>query len=232
MNLKTAILVFANSAKEELQHKPIVGGEKLFSELTEQTMSIVECSGLPFFVFTEKNQIGRTFGERFVNAIQATYDLGFENVIAIGNDTPHLKKHHLLESAKQLENNKFVLGPSADGGFYLMGLPKSQFNPDIFLKLPWQSKYLSKRISLLIKASEIEIAKLPILYDIDTIEDLKTITKFNFNFSRILRSIIFQIVNSYTEIPQYKAHIKEHYHLQSFYNKGSPFLFNYNYSAI
>ena len=58
MNLKTAILVFANSAQEELQHKPIVGGEKLFTELTKRTLSIVKNSGLPFCIINENNQNG------------------------------------------------------------------------------------------------------------------------------------------------------------------------------
>ncbi|WP_299434770.1 DUF2064 domain-containing protein [uncultured Aquimarina sp.] len=222
MNIKTAILVFANSSKEELLHKPMIGGEKLFTELTKKTLSVVESSGLPFFVFTERKQSGKTFGERFVNAIQSIYDLGFENVITIGNDTPHLKKHHLLESVKQLENNKFVLGPSADGGFYLMGLHKSQFNRSTFLKLPWQSKDLAKSISLLIKTAKIEVALLEVLHDIDTVEDLKIISKLSFAFSNVLRAIIYKITHSSCEISKYVIPIKDTSHHASFYNKGSP----------
>ncbi|WP_298545337.1 DUF2064 domain-containing protein [uncultured Aquimarina sp.] len=226
MNRKTAILIFANSSKEELLHKSIVGGEKLFTELTKKTLAVVESSRLPFFVFTEKNQNGKTFGERFVNAIQTTYDLGFENIITIGNDTPHLKKHHLLESARQLENSKFVLGPSADGGFYLMGLHKSQFNIDTFLKLPWQSKHLAKSISFLIKNTEIEVAQLEVLYDIDTVDDLKIISKLNFTLSKALQAIIYYITNSLTEISKHINSTKKTCYLESFYNKGSPIFSN------
>ncbi|WP_298310485.1 DUF2064 domain-containing protein [uncultured Aquimarina sp.] len=232
MNIKTAVLVFVNSSKEELLHKPIIGGEKLFTELTKKTMQVVESSGLPFFVFTEKRQTGKTFGERFVNAIQATYDLGFENIITIGNDTPHLKKHHLLESAKQLQNNKFVLGPSVDGGFYLMGLHKSQFNINTFLKLPWQSKHLAKSISFLIKNTEIEVAQLEVLYDIDTVDDLKIISKLNFTFSETLQAIIYHITNSQIEIVKHNDSIKDTYYLRSFYNKGSPMYSNSSFYTI
>ncbi|WP_299312566.1 DUF2064 domain-containing protein [uncultured Aquimarina sp.] len=226
MNIKTAILVFANSSKEELLLKPIIGGEKLFTELTKKTLSVVESSGLPFFVFTERKQSGKTFGERFVNAIQSIYDLGYENVITIGNDTPHLKKHHLLKSAVQLEKNKFVLGPSADGGFYLMGLHKSQFNFNTFLQLPWQSKHLTKSISLLVTTARIEVAQLEVLYDIDTINDLKIISKLSFTFSGTLRSTIFRLTHSPIEISIYTDSIKDTYRLQSFYNKGSPIFSN------
>ncbi|MDH7447943.1 TIGR04282 family arsenosugar biosynthesis glycosyltransferase [Aquimarina sp. 2201CG14-23] len=222
MNLKTAILVFANSAQEELQHKPILGGEKLFDELNKRTLAIVESSKLPFYIFTEKNQFGTTFGERFVNAIQTIYDLGFDNVITIGNDTPHLKKHHLLESARQLQNKKFVLGPSTDGGFYLMGLHKSQFNPSIFLKLPWQSGHIAKRISLLIKTAKIEVTKLQVLFDIDTFEDLKTVSRFGFNLSGVLQKIIYKIIQYPVTIWQHIVIIKNNTLLRSLYNKGSP----------
>jgi len=222
MNSNTAILVFVNSAQEELLHKPISGGEKLFNELTQRTIAITRNSGLPFFIYTEKNQIGDTFAERFVNAIQTTYDLGFENVITIGNDTPHLTKKHLLESVTHLQNNKFVLGPSADGGFYLMGLHKSQFNPSTFLKLPWQSKDLAKNVSLLIKTAKIQVEQLEVLYDIDTVDDLKIITKLSYHISKTLKSTIDKISNSCKVLLRHVLFIIDQFFLQYFYNKGSP----------
>ncbi|SEL63022.1 hypothetical protein SAMN04487910_2851 [Aquimarina amphilecti] len=223
MNKRTAILVFANSSKEELLNKPIIGGEKLFTELTKKTIKVVKSSGLPFFVFTEKNQNGKNFGERFVNAIQDTYDLGYENVITIGNDTPHLNKNHLLDSAIQLENEKFVIGPSSDGGFYLMGLHKSQFNLNTFLELPWQSKKLAKSISVMINTSKIEVARLEVLHDIDSLEDLKIVSRLSSKFSTTLKTIIYQIINTEKEIFNLNKLLKDTYLLSSFYNKGSPF---------
>ncbi len=222
MNLKTAIIVFANSAKKELEHKPIVGGEKLFLELTKKTISVVKSTELPFFVFSEKNQKGNSFGERFTEAINTTFDLGFENVMIIGNDTPHLKKHHLLESAKHLQNGKLVLGPSMDGGFYLLGLHKSQFNLNKFLKLPWQSRQLIKSISQYIEEADITLSKLPILYDIDTIEDLKAVTRFSFILSRTVAKIIKNILSSSIKFSTDLFMTSYKSHELSFYNKGSP----------
>ncbi|MBW1295444.1 TIGR04282 family arsenosugar biosynthesis glycosyltransferase [Aquimarina litoralis] len=224
MKLKTAILVFANSSKQEVLNKPIFGGDRLFSALNKATLKVVKSTGIPFFVYTEKDQIGNSFGERFVNALQATYDQGFENVITIGNDTPHLRKQHLIESVKQLENKNFVLGPSADGGFYLMGLHKSQFNRNTFLKLPWQSKNLAKSVSLLIKTSKIEVAQLETLFDIDTLEDLHVIAKLSNNISMLLRKIIQSILSIRVDISKHRGIIKNTYQQNSFYNKGSPLL--------
>ncbi|AXT62543.1 DUF2064 domain-containing protein [Aquimarina sp. AD10] len=224
MNQKTAILVFANSIQEELKNKAIIGGKALFSELNQKTILTAQRTGLPFFVYTEKEQRGHTFGERFVNAIQDVYDRGYENVITIGNDTPHLTKQHLIESVKQLENNKFVLGPSKDGGFYLMGLHKSQFNIDVFLKLPWQSRTLSKCISRLIKTAKIELVTLEILIDIDTISDIESISRFFRTLSVHLKKIIKAILNSKVVIQDTVTELITSLHTNYFFNKGPPFV--------
>ena len=103
--LNTAILIFANTAQEDASRKAIRGSKKLFQKLNEQTLKTVRQSKLPFFHLTEEAQEGTTFGERFTNAIKSVYARGYDNVITIGNDTPHLKSRQLLETAKQLQNN-------------------------------------------------------------------------------------------------------------------------------
>ncbi|WP_109434165.1 DUF2064 domain-containing protein [Aquimarina sp. AU119] len=222
MNQKTAILIFANSIHEELRNKYITGGKILFSELTRKTITTVKQTGLPFFIYTEKEQRGVTFGERFVNAIQDVYNKGYDNVITIGNDTPHLNKYHLIESAKQLENNTFVLGPSLDGGFYLMGLHKSQFNVDLFLKLPWQSKKLSTCISRLIETTKIKMVTLEVLIDIDDINDIKSISRFFKKLSGKLKKIIQSLLLYKIDIADFIVPGITTIYTYRFFNKGSP----------
>jgi len=220
---KTAILVFANSAQEELQHKPMLGGKALFTELNNRILSIVKSTGIPFFVFSEKNQKGSSFAERFVHAMQSTYNKGYENVIAIGNDTPQLTKQHILKSDQYLTHKKFVLGPSADGGFYLLGLHRSKFNKERFLTLPWQSKNLAKSIiASFLKNSEEECVKLPVLFDIDTTYDLKTIKKYAHFLWRRLIKILNILCNTILEVSGYHFYSKEFLYHQSSFNKGSP----------
>lgn len=91
----TAILVFANSAKEDLANKGISKGEQLFNILTTATLRKAKNTGLPVFHFSDENQIGNSFGERFTNAIASVFEKGFTSVITIGNDTPHLKTQQL-----------------------------------------------------------------------------------------------------------------------------------------
>ena len=76
MTKKTAILIFANSAKEEANANPLQI-VLFFETLTNETINKVKQTGLPYFHFTEKQQIGNSFGARFTNAIQSVFDKGF-----------------------------------------------------------------------------------------------------------------------------------------------------------
>lgn len=197
-------------------------GEFFFEGLTHQTLKIVRKTGLPYFHFTEKHQFGISFGERFVNALQAIYDLGYENVIALGNDTPHLKSSEILYACRQLENNKFILGPSADGGFYLLGLPKKNFKAFAFLKLPWQTSQLSKEVLALFSGLETRVVLLKTLFDLDTAQDVKV---FIARFQNISKSLLEQILAMFLVKRTAKPINTTFYPIlyqSNLFNKGSP----------
>ncbi len=219
----TAILIFANSAQFESSIKTFSKSEVLFNELNRQTLAKVKKSGLPYFLFSEKEQQGENFGERYVNAIQSIYNKGFENVITIGNDTPHLQTSQLTKAAKTLKKNPIVLGPSIDGGYYLMGLHKSQFNPDVFLKLPWQTSRLTASITRLLSSKKIDVFFLKKLRDIDEVFDAKKILQSFKSFSKAIRNILVVIFISekriYSTIPLLVSSVTK----ETYYNKGSPY---------
>ncbi|TXD48058.1 DUF2064 domain-containing protein [Polaribacter sp. IC073] len=174
MNKKTAILIFANSAEKEVERKSFLSTE-VFSALNTQTLKTVEKSGIEYFHISEKQQVGNSFGERFSNAIDTIFKKGFDKVITIGNDTPHLKTHHLVATLQQLETKDVVLGPSKDGGFYLMGIKKAQFHKENFIKLPWQTNRLHKKIANIATAQNLEVQFLELLSDLDSKEDIQFI---------------------------------------------------------
>jgi len=183
---KTAILVFARSSQEETTHKSIPNGKQLFDALTNHVLKTASKTQLPYFHFSEEKQIGNTFGECFTNAIKEIFDKGYDQIITIGNDTPQLKVSHILEAEKQLNANTSVLGCSTDGGFYLMGLHKSQFHPLAFQQLAWQTSDLSKQLLKRIKSENREVFQLPMLTDIDTSTDIKSIISYTLKFSEEL----------------------------------------------
>ncbi|WP_299013190.1 DUF2064 domain-containing protein [uncultured Polaribacter sp.] len=225
MNKNTAILIFANSAEKEAERKSFLSSD-VFSALNKQTLKTVEKSGIEYFHFSEKNQVGNSFGERFSNAIETIFKKGFDNVITIGNDTPHLKTSHLIDTIHQLEKNQLVLGPSKDGGFYLMGIKKEHFNKQTFLNLPWQTRFLNSYIAKISSSKNSEIKFLESLNDLDSKEDIKKILH---SFKAIPTSIL-KLLKTLFFIDKRVIFYQKNNFYNSFtslyFNKGSPFVFS------
>ncbi|TDT46367.1 hypothetical protein CLV90_0417 [Maribacter spongiicola] len=218
----TAILVFANSAKEDLANKQIPHGEQLFDVLTQTTLKKAKKTGLPVFHFSDKDQVGATFGERFTNAIASVFERGFSNIITIGNDTPHLKTQHLKHTAQQLAMGKTVIGPSNDGGFYLLGLQKSNFQAAEFQNLPWQRFSLYHQISLWLQEESSELIKLPVLQDLDNERDLESILSFSSGLSSTILLLIIGLLKRSRSLYYTKQNFSKLLPNYFLYNKGSP----------
>lgn len=224
MKKNTAILIFANSAEKEAERKSFLSTD-IFSALNNQTLKTVEKSGIQYFHFSENEQIGTTFGERFSNAIEAIFKKGFQNVITIGNDTPHLKTKHLIDTIHQFEKNELVLGPSKDGGFYLMGIKKEHFNKETFLKLPWQTSKLQNCITSIITSKKLNIKFLEILNDLDVLDDIKKILQsFKAIPKSVLKILVVFIFTLKKFLVDFIINIKRTFSTPNS-NKGSPFIF-------
>lgn len=221
---KTAILIFANSAEKEATSKPFRLSQDVFKAFNAQTLHIVKKTGLPYFVFSEKQQMGHSFGERFTNAIQSVYNQGFNAVITIGNDTPHLSLKHLKKTIYKLQKHNIVLGPSKDGGFYLMGLKKSQFNAQAFLKLPWQTSTLNRSISKLSASKKVNICYLEVLTDVDSYSDIKTIINSFKSLSNIVKQLLLQCLSLNKKTILNVAFFIENRLFKQKLNKGSPII--------
>ncbi|SFC83775.1 DUF2064 domain-containing protein [Algibacter pectinivorans] len=226
MRNKTAILIFANSAEKEIISKSFLA-KQLFETLNAQTIKIAKKTGLPYFVYSEHEQVGFSFGERFTNAIQSVYNKGFDQIITIGNDTPHLTTKHLLKTAKKLETSAIVLGPSTDGGFYLMGLKKTLFHKNTFLKLPWQTSSLNRSISKISASKQIKIYYLEVLTDIDTVSDISIVLNNFKAISKTIKSFLIQSLYIKQGISTFQNITFINHILQLFFNKGSPALLHF-----
>jgi glycosyltransferase A (GT-A) superfamily protein (DUF2064 family) len=188
---KTAILVFAKTAGQETRDKKIPNSLELFNELNSQILNEVKKTGVPYFHVSEELQSGNTFAERFANAIQFIFDHGYQKIITVGNDSPELKASHITTALNALADEKNALGPSKDGGFYLLGIDKSCFDKDDFLRLPWQKQNLFSTIVAYFDRLGKRVVKLNYLQDIDSVIDVTLIIqKLQKSISRQLRIII------------------------------------------
>ncbi len=221
-DLKTAVLIFAHSAEYEATVKPFQYAKEVFESLNQYTLQLVKKTKLPYYIVTEKEQVGTTFGERFTNAVQSVYNLGYDSLIVIGNDTPHLTANQLLKANAKLTKNKIVLGSSTDGGFYLLGIKKEHFNATLFLKLPWQSQNLSQSLSKLFSVNAVNVYYLSKFSDIDTYDDIKNIISSFKKVYSYLFQLLLKIITAIKHLFIEYSEVVFSLFCSNFHNKGSP----------
>ncbi|MBY5958746.1 DUF2064 domain-containing protein [Membranicola marinus] len=193
----TALMVFSLSSKREAERKALFGPYKkrlsrnLFELLIDQTKTITKASCGDVVWIDETKQRGNTFAERFGNAFKDVFALGYDKVLAIGNDCPELTTDILLQGIDQLNHQDLVLGPSSDGGIYLIGFSKAIFNEQRFCMLPWMSDNLFSSIIQQARARNIDFHCFSPLSDIDKKSAVIQYAKRNPG------TLIFRLVSSF-----------------------------------
>jgi len=67
-------------------------------------------------------QQGAHLTERCAHSVRFLFERGYRRMVQVGTDTPQLRARHLEEALELLESCEMVLGPSRDGGYYLLAL--------------------------------------------------------------------------------------------------------------
>jgi uncharacterized protein len=121
-------------------------------------------------VFVKKVQQGDDLGARMYHAINEEAAEGADKICLIGSDTPDLTEKIIMDAFDLLEHRDVVLGPAHDGGYYLIGMKKNQ--QALFTDKPWSMQFLLKETLSEIRKCRLSYALLPLLSDIDTVEDI------------------------------------------------------------
>jgi len=120
-------------------------------------------------------QVGDNLGKRLRNAFGNAFEEGFSNVVAIGSDSPDLPVRYLMKSYEVLDAHDTVIGPANDGGYYLIGFSKEGFIPEVFDNISWSTDCVFEQTVSILKQYDRKMYLLPLWYDVDTIEDLKSL---------------------------------------------------------
>jgi rSAM/selenodomain-associated transferase 1 len=83
-------------------------------------------------------QASGNLGTRLAHAFGRSFASGDRAVVIIGTDAPGVDRHIVKEAFRALRGHDLVLGPSLDGGYYLIGLSAPQ--PALFRAIPWSTK--------------------------------------------------------------------------------------------
>jgi len=217
-----AVLIFALSQEEEIKRKPFLRNTSLQQDLTSHTLTEVKKTGLDYYVYDEQHQVGTSFGERFTNAITDIYNKGYEAVISVGNDTPNLTNIHVHKAIEFLQKGQSVIGPSFDGGFYLMGLHKETFNRQEFSEFSWSTATIRKELYAYLESNSESFCQLDFLHDLDQVSDIIEVYKaLPFSLQKIRRKLQ-QILQQGKTIWINLSISLGSIFLKIYYNKGSP----------
>lgn len=178
----TALLLFTKTASQEAAGKQFLRSDKGRSERISRkfighSLRCIKQAGLPYFVISSPKQHGNSFGERLTNAIEEVFSYGYEQVIAIGNDSPQLTSKLLLHAAHEMSCADLVLGPDKRGGIYLLGISKKAYSRNELLSFRWNT---SKLCSDFIKWKDkynLPFSSLPTLKDVNGPDDLQSLLK-------------------------------------------------------
>lgn len=191
--MKQALIIFARNpvrGKVKTRLAATMGDDKalsIYQSLLEYTVQITQqlpCDRYVFYadgisnndvwsddLYLKKNQEGNDLGQRMLHAFDTLFQQGYQKIIIIGTDCFELSSTILLDAFTALDEKEVVIGPSEDGGYYLLGI--RQFFPFLFEEKAWSTNTVYSSTVQQLAIQNIRYDTLPILNDIDTEDDWK-----------------------------------------------------------
>lgn len=121
--------------------------------------------------FKKRIQSGNELGAKMRDAISKTFQDGNNKVLIIGSDCLELTKQIIKTAINKLGEYDVVIGPAKDGGYYLLAMNNLYLN--FFENIDWSTNKVFEQTNKICQHLNLMTYHLPILSDIDTIEDLK-----------------------------------------------------------
>lgn len=159
-----------------------VGDEALFDGLLPTTFALVP-------------QRGDNFGERLLAAAEDILTLGYGAVCLIDSDSPTVPAAAFKQAVDALlePGDRVVLGPSRDGGYYLIGLKRAHVGP--FRDIAWSSRSVFEETLQRCGEAGLDVVTLPVWYDVDDAETLDVLTQ----------ELLNDVPPLFTKLPGYAA---------------------------
>jgi len=108
-------------------------------------------------------------GKKMYSSFKGAFKKGSKRIILIGTDVPDITLEHLKKAFYDLQNNDLVLGPSIDGGYWLIGMKKPY---DLFSGVSWGRETVLNHTLNIAANNKLKVSLLTPLNDIDTVDDL------------------------------------------------------------
>ena len=130
---------------------------------------------------------GANLGIALASAQERAFAMGYHAVALVASDIPHLPGQRYAEALAALQQAAVGLGPSADGGYYL--LISRRPTPALFENITWSTEVVFEQTVARAAAAGLSIAMLPPCDDADTAADLPRLTAALTELDRPTRSL-------------------------------------------
>jgi rSAM/selenodomain-associated transferase 1 len=190
------------------------GVQRLFIEtLARRFGAVADQRQLAYSPVDKRDEFRRTIGWQWDLEEQAAGDLGermlrfftaslarAEYVVLIGSDSPDLPLEYLHEAFAALATHDVVLGPAADGGYYLIGAARRV--PPVFDGIAWSTPGVWPQTITQLQSAGITWHTLPEWYDVDDQPSLQALAfrlgdqaRADREFEALLGSLIVLLVD-------------------------------------
>lgn len=115
-------------------------------------------------------QQGENDRERRAQAFDALFRLGVERIVLLGPHCPALQRGHVVRACNALQTHEAVLGPTDDGGCYLVGFTRKQ--RDLMVDLEWEPDRVFAELCAKLSSAGASFLCLETLKDLDTAADV------------------------------------------------------------
>lgn len=192
MSLSSALIIFARKptlGKVKTRLAAQIGDEaalRIYLRLLTHTREVAmhaHCSTHVFLTeppadlfwqdFRLHLQADGDLGEKMRAAFEELFAEGCGKVVIIGSDCPGLQAAHVQKAFDALDEHDIVIGPAADGGYYLLGM--TRLHEALFQNKSWSTDAVCSQTIAEIEAAGLTHAALPMLHDVDTAKDLQTV---------------------------------------------------------
>jgi rSAM/selenodomain-associated transferase 1 len=122
-----------------------------------------------------KVQRGEDLGQRMSYAFQEVFADGAERAVLIGSDIPRIDGELLEAYLAALRTFPMVIGPAADGGYYLIGFQRERFETSLFRGIEWSTERVFDQTLDKARSCGLTCHVGTELQDVDTFEDLESL---------------------------------------------------------
>ena len=115
------------------------------------------------------------FGACLLHAVRSLLSLGYQSACVLNSDSPTLPTAYLVTAATALsvEGDRMVIGPSTDGGYYLLGLKHPHVR--LFQDVAWSTEQVFDQTMARANEIGLPVVVLPPWYDVDEVSTLRTL---------------------------------------------------------